>query len=113
MSAVAQRDVIKAIVQAGLPTLTSQLSAHERHALLKFRLPNVPEPQNPQHERALERLALPLAWHLFRQEIDFGASVWRDVLGVRVPVMPLPELIAYKRRLGREVDRMDLAELSE
>ena len=48
-----------------------------------------------------------------RQEIDFGASVWRDVLGVRVPVMPLPELIAYKRRLDREVDRMDLAELSE
>jgi hypothetical protein len=51
------------------------------------------------------------AW--VRQEIDFGASVWHEVLGVRVPVMPLSELIAYKRRLAREVDYLDLAELSE
>lgn len=49
------------------------------------------------------------AW--VRQEIAYERSVWRDVLGVRVPVMPMAELIAYKRLLDRDVDRLDLAEL--
>lgn len=46
-----------------------------------------------------------------RQEIAFSRSVWRDVMGVRVPVIPHSELIAYKRQLGREVDRLDLREI--
>lgn len=47
-----------------------------------------------------------------RQEIDFQRSEWREVLGVRVPVIPRTELIAYKRQLDRDVDRLDLEEIS-
>lgn len=43
---------------------------------------------------------------------DFDAAVRREVFGVEVPVMPLDALVAYKRRLGREVDRRDLAEIA-
>jgi hypothetical protein len=43
--------------------------------------------------------------------IDFDLSVERTVLGVRVPVIPLEQLIDYKRRLDREVDRLDVAKL--
>jgi hypothetical protein len=46
-----------------------------------------------------------------RQEIDFDRSERREVLGVRVPVIPRAELIAYKRQLGRNVDALDLAEI--
>lgn len=49
------------------------------------------------------------AW--MRQEIGFDRSVWCEVLGVRVPVMPRSELIAYKRHLDRDVDRLDLNEI--
>lgn len=49
------------------------------------------------------------AW--MRQEIDFERSIWCEVLGVRVPVIPRAELIAYKRQLGRDVDRLDLDEI--
>lgn len=45
------------------------------------------------------------------QRIDYSASVQRTVLGHTVPVMPLAQLIDYKRRLDREVDRQDIAEL--
>jgi hypothetical protein len=44
-------------------------------------------------------------------DIDFGASVRRDVAGVSIPVMPVSRLVAYKRALDREVDRQDLAEI--
>jgi hypothetical protein len=43
--------------------------------------------------------------------IDFSGAVPRAVLGRVVPVMPRAELVAYKRALDREVDRLDLAEL--
>ena len=49
------------------------------------------------------------AW--MRQEIGFDRSIWCEVLGVRVPVIPRAELIAYKRRLDRDVDRLDLDEI--
>ncbi len=49
------------------------------------------------------------AW--VRQEIGYERSVWCEVLGVRLPVMPKAELAAYKRLLDREVDRLDLAEI--
>ena len=43
--------------------------------------------------------------------IDVGASVPAIVWGVEVPVMPRAQLVDYKRRLDRDVDRQDLAEL--
>ena len=43
--------------------------------------------------------------------IDFAASEQRTALGVVIPVMPLAELVAYKRALDRPVDRLDLVEL--
>ena len=44
--------------------------------------------------------------------INYPDSVLREVLGVRLPVMPKEELIAYKRRLDRDVDRLDLEEIA-
>lgn len=43
--------------------------------------------------------------------IDFDRSVPLQVDRVTIPVMPRAELLAYKRRLDREVDRADVAEL--
>lgn len=45
------------------------------------------------------------------QTIDLAASIEREVLGTRVPLMPREALMAYKAILGREVDRRDLADL--
>jgi len=44
--------------------------------------------------------------------VDFGAGVTRTVLGVSVRVMPLDPLVAYKRELEREVDLVDLHDLT-
>jgi hypothetical protein len=41
-----------------------------------------------------------------------GDFVLRDVLGRRCPVVHLAALIAYKRRLSRDVDRADIALLT-
>ena len=41
-------------------------------------------------------------------EIDFDLSLERTVLNVRLPIMRFEQLAAYKRRLGRDVDRQDL-----
>ncbi|HUF48747.1 MAG TPA: N-acetyltransferase [Vicinamibacterales bacterium] len=41
--------------------------------------------------------------------IDFARSVPCLILGTTVPTMPVDQLIAYKERLGREVDREDIA----
>jgi hypothetical protein len=41
--------------------------------------------------------------------IVFEDSEQHNVDGIMIPVMPLDQLIAYKRCLGREVDRADLA----
>jgi hypothetical protein len=46
-----------------------------------------------------------------RQMIDFDSSEWVEMFGIRVRVMGRGELIAYKQRLNRDVDRADLAEL--
>lgn len=43
--------------------------------------------------------------------IDFDRSVRRNVMGVTIPVMPRAQLIDYKRRLGRDVDARDIAEI--
>ena len=47
-------------------------------------------------------------WHTL--VIDFSESVLVDVLGVLVPLMPLPldQLIVYKSVLGRVVDLQDI-----
>lgn len=44
-------------------------------------------------------------------DVEFDRAVRREVFGVEVPVMPRAALVAYKRRLDREVDRRDLEEL--
>lgn len=44
-------------------------------------------------------------------DVDFEASVQREVFGETVPVMPREQLVGYKRRLDRAVDRRDLEEL--
>ncbi len=51
------------------------------------------------------------AWH--DASIDVGTSMPRVVWGIEVPVMPRAQLIDCKRRLDREVDRRDLAEMAE
>lgn len=49
-------------------------------------------------------------WHA--AGVDFGRPVHREVFGVRVPVMAARELVAYKRRLNRPVDREDVRALT-
>jgi hypothetical protein len=46
------------------------------------------------------------------QRIDFLASTAVSVYGVDVLVMPRDELLAYKAMLDRDVDRLDLAQLT-
>jgi hypothetical protein len=74
-------------------------------------------------EGSLERLRFELAeasrtwyrsgpgddWH--PADVDFEAPVMKEVFGVELPVMPLDRLMTYKRRIGRPVDREDLAEM--
>ena len=48
-------------------------------------------------------------WH--NAAVDYDASERLNVLGVEVPVMPREQLLAYKRRLDRPVDRADVREL--
>jgi hypothetical protein len=43
--------------------------------------------------------------------IDFDQSVPRRVFGIEIPVIPFERLVEYKRRLDRDVDRRDLAEI--
>ena len=44
--------------------------------------------------------------------IRFDASLDIEIFGIRVPVMPLEQLVEYKRRLDRDVDRQDIAEIA-
>lgn len=50
------------------------------------------------------------AWH--DAAVDYAASEFMDVLGVIVPVMPRHQLLSYKRRLDRTVDRADVHEIT-
>lgn len=43
--------------------------------------------------------------------IDFDAGVRKELFGVELQVMPRSQLISYKEKLGREVDRQDLNEM--
>lgn len=44
--------------------------------------------------------------------IDFNASVPISIYGVCVPVIPLSKLIWYKRKIGRNVDLIDVEQIS-
>lgn len=44
--------------------------------------------------------------------INYNQSVIGNYVGVKVPVIPVQELIAYKSLLGREVDHIDIEELT-
>ncbi len=43
---------------------------------------------------------------------NFERSVSGEYLGVVVPTIPVDDLVAYKRVLGREVDLIDIQELT-
>ncbi|EGR0521259.1 MazG-related protein, partial [Vibrio cholerae] len=43
---------------------------------------------------------------------NFERSVSCEYLGVVVPTIPVDDLVAYKRVLGREVDWIDIQELT-
>ncbi|MBS0289286.1 MAG: hypothetical protein JSS07_04515 [Proteobacteria bacterium] len=44
---------------------------------------------------------------------DFSNSCYLDALGVKVPVIPRKDLIAYKKIVGRPVDLSDIQEIDE
>ena len=46
------------------------------------------------------------------QRVDYGRSVTIPIFGVEAKVMPKDELIRYKRHLGREVDLIDVEQLT-
>ncbi|MEZ8773050.1 MazG-related protein [Vibrio sp. 10N.247.310.17] len=54
--------------------------------------------------------ALDGSWH--QLEIDFSESVSKSYLGIELPVIPVHHLVEYKRILGREVDLIDIQELT-
>jgi len=45
--------------------------------------------------------------------IDFGKSVDSCLFGVDITVMPCDKLVEYKRKLGRKVDMVDIANVIE
>lgn len=45
--------------------------------------------------------------------IDYDSAEQRSFAGCTIPVMARDQLIAYKRRLGREVDLIDVGQLTE
>lgn len=49
-------------------------------------------------------------WHA--AAVDWRRAEAREVFDVMVPVMPLDDLLGYKRALGRDVDAVDLYELT-
>lgn len=46
-------------------------------------------------------------------QTDYSTSVIGDYKGIAVPVIPIVDLIAYKALLGREVDLIDIEELTQ
>ena len=50
------------------------------------------------------------SWH--QLEIYFSESVIKEYQGIELPVIPVHRLVEYKRILGREVDQIDIQELT-
>lgn len=48
----------------------------------------------------------------YQLEIDLSASIIKDYQGIKLPVIPIYRLIEYKRMLGREVDLIDVQQLT-
>lgn len=46
------------------------------------------------------------------QVIDFAASTYLSLYGVEVAIMPKDELLAYKAMLDREVDHLDIEQMT-
>ncbi|MBJ7538540.1 MazG-related protein [Marinomonas transparens] len=49
----------------------------------------------------------------FELNINYDHSTTGDYQGVALPVIPISELIAYKSILGREVDLIDIEEITD
>ncbi|RCK47707.1 hypothetical protein TH25_15685 [Thalassospira profundimaris] len=45
-------------------------------------------------------------------EIDYTSAEYRSIAGLSIPVMARSHLIAYKRILKRDVDRVDIGEIA-
>lgn len=43
---------------------------------------------------------------------DFSGSILKEIYGIKVPIIPIEELIIYKNKLSREVDLSDVREIS-
>jgi hypothetical protein len=43
---------------------------------------------------------------------NYSQSVIKNYLGIEVPTIPIPELVNYKQVLGRQVDLIDIEELT-
>lgn len=56
------------------------------------------------------RRSLNSKWHPIA--VDFSKSIILDVLGLKLPVIPKHDLLAYKKILSRPVDIADINELS-
>ncbi|NOH99478.1 MazG-related protein [Vibrio sp. 99-70-13A1] len=54
--------------------------------------------------------ALDGSW--YQLEIDYSASVEKAYQGIVLPVIPVHHLVEYKQILGREVDLIDIQELT-
>lgn len=50
------------------------------------------------------------SWH--QLEIDFSNSVAKSYQGIELQVIPVHQLVEYKRILGREVDLIDIQQLA-
>ncbi|EGQ7650503.1 DUF2007 domain-containing protein [Vibrio alginolyticus] len=50
------------------------------------------------------------SWH--QLEIDFSSSVTKTYQGIELQVIPVHRLVEYKRILGREVDLIDVRQLT-
>ncbi|MFT5037407.1 MAG: hypothetical protein ACI9VM_000987 [Candidatus Azotimanducaceae bacterium] len=46
-----------------------------------------------------------------RASVDFTTVTYKEIYGLQVPVMPKDELLAYKKKLMRKVDILDVQEL--
>ncbi|EHA15418.1 hypothetical protein [Halomonas sp. HAL1] len=62
------------------------------------------------HETRIQS-AIDGSWHTL--EIDFSKSIKMRYQDIEVPVIPAEELIKYKRLLNREVDLIDIHELTK
>lgn len=115
-------DIDLYVPEGSLSTLRSELADHHSHGPERYRDEQwdcyfmevhhaAEEIELAEAGRTRYRRGPDAPWH--GADVDFDNPVRREAFGVELPVMPLEDLIAYKRRLGRHVDREDVAELSE